>query len=71
MQTLKLLLSIAAVLFGGYFLFLVGAVVMTECGLSIPVNMACAVVYNGFILVIVGVASKQLWTKWIHSDTNH
>jgi hypothetical protein len=65
---LKSIAQTIAILIGGGFLWLMGMVSMTGVSLSNPVDMAVFLIFNAFVLGVVVVALKQLWTKQPGSD---
>ena len=67
---LKAVISTFAVLVGSAFAFLMGAISMTGLNLSIPVNMVFFLGYNGFVLLGVVIALKQVWASKSGSDAD-
>lgn len=60
---LKALVNTVITLACGAFAFLFGAVFMTGLNLSIPINMIAFLGYNGFVLLGVVLALKQIWSN--------
>jgi hypothetical protein len=60
---LKALVNTVITLVCGAFAFLLGAVFMTGLNLSLPINMIGFLGYNGFVLLGVVLALKQIWSN--------